>query len=251
MSPRRRVMFAVLAAIAVLAAGGVALRAVLRHGPARTPAQDRPGAVLLVPGYGGGTDGLDRLAAAIRATGRTASVVALPDGGTGDLAGQADALNAAADAALRRAPSVDVIGYSAGGVVARLWVQRHDGVHKARRIVTLGSPHQGARLAAAGAAGLPGACPDACQQLAPGSRLLAQLHSPVPTPPQWLSIWTEQDQTVVPPDSARLAGAVDVDIQQACPGRTVGHGDLPTDDYVTGLVLDAIGTNPIGPAPPC
>ena len=244
-------MFAVLAAIAVLAAGGLALRAVLRREPVRTPDQGEPGAVLLVPGYGGGTGGLDRLAAAIRTAGRTASVVALPDGGTGDLAVQADALDTAVEAALRRAPSVDVIGYSAGGVVTRLWVQRHDGAHKARRIVTLGSPHQGARLAAAGAAGLPGACPAACQQLAPGSALLAQLRSPVSTPPQWLSIWTEQDQTVVPPDSARLAGAVNVDIQDACPGRVVGHGDLPTDDYVTGLVLDAIGTAPIGPAPPC
>ncbi|GAA3454826.1 esterase/lipase family protein [Dactylosporangium matsuzakiense] len=251
MSPRRRLMFAVLAAIAVLSAAGLGVRALLRAEPVRVPAQDALGVVLLVPGYGGGTDGLDRLAAAVRATGRTATVVEMPDGGTGDLTAQADTLDRAATDALRRAPSVDVIGYSAGGVVARLWVQRHDGVHKARRVVTLGSPHQGARLAAAGAAGLPGACPAACRQLAPGSTLLAQLRSPVPTPPQWLSIWTEQDQTVQPPDSARLAGATDADIQQSCPGRPVSHGELPTDDYVTGLVLDAIGPAPIDAAPPC
>lgn len=244
-------MFAVLAAIVVLAVGGFALRGLLRREPVRVPDQGVLGAVLLVPGYGGGTEGVDRLAAAVRAGGRAATVVEMPDGGTGDLVVQADVLDDAVGQALRRAPSVDVIGYSAGGVVARLWAQRHDGVHKARRIVTLGSPHQGARLAAAGAAGLPGACPAACQQLTPGSTLLAQLKSPVPNPPQWLSVWTEQDQTVVPPDSARLDGAVDVDIQQACPGREVAHGDLPTDDYVTGLVLDAIGTAPIGPAPPC
>jgi pimeloyl-ACP methyl ester carboxylesterase len=244
-------MFAVLAAIAVAVAGGLALRAVLHSAPRGVPAQDKPGAVLLVPGYGGGTDGLEGLAAAIRATGRAVTVVEMPDGGTGDLGGQAQTLDAAADAALRTAPSVDVVGYSAGGVVARLWVQRYDGVHKARRIVTLGSPHQGARLAAAGAAALPGACPAACQQLAPGSALLGQLRSPVPKPPQWLSIWTEQDQTVVPPDSARLDGALDVDVQVACPGRQVGHGDLPTDDYVTGLVIDAIGTADIEPPAPC
>jgi triacylglycerol lipase len=244
-------MFAVLAAIVVLAGGGLGVRALLRQEPRHVPDQDTPGSVLLVPGYGGDSSGLDRLAAAIRAAGRTAIVVAMPDGGTGDLAVQADALDRAATDALERTPSVDVIGYSAGGVVARLWVQRHDGVHKARRVITLGSPHQGARLAAAGAAGLPGACPAACRQLAPGSTLLEQLRSPVPAPPQWLSIWSEQDQTVVPPDSARLDGATDVDIQQACPGRPVSHGELPTDDYVTGLVLDAIGPAPIGPAPPC
>src|SRR6185312_13455028 len=191
----------------VLVAAGAGLRALLRTAPLQVPDQDKPGVVLLVPGYGGGTDGLERLAAAIRATGRTATVVEMPDEGTGDLGAQADTLDRAATAALRNSPSVDVIGYSAGGVVARLWVQRHDGVHKARRVVTLGSPHQGARLAAAGAAGLPGACPAACRQLAPGSSLLDQLRSPVPDPPQWLSIWTEQDQTVQPPDSARLDGA--------------------------------------------
>ncbi|WP_432824232.1 esterase/lipase family protein [Dactylosporangium sp. CA-092794] len=251
MSPRRRAMFAVLAAIAVLVTAGLAGRALLRRGPRPIPAQDRPGAVLLVPGYGGDAQPLQRLAATIRATGRTVSVVELPDGGTGDLAAQADALDAAAGEALRGAPSVDVIGYSAGGVVARLWVQDHDGVRKARRIVTLGSPHRGARLAAAGAATLPGACPAACRQLAPGSAVLGQLRTPVPRPPQWLSIWSEQDQTVVPPDSSRLDGAVDADIQALCPGRQVGHGELPTDDYVTGLVLDAIGPAPIGPPAPC
>src|SRR4051794_6023896 len=108
MSPRRRAMFAVLAAIAVLVAGGLGLRAGLGREQVRLPAQDEPGVVLLVPGFGGGTAALDQLAAAIRATGRPATVVALPDGGTGDLTAQADALDVAARAALRGAPSVDV-----------------------------------------------------------------------------------------------------------------------------------------------
>ena len=109
--------------------------------PVARPAQDRPGPVLLVPGYGGSRGGLQRLAARIEATGRSATVLTLVGDGTGDLSAQVALLDAAVDAALAAgAPSVDVVGYSAGGVVAGLWVARDDGAAKARRVVTLGSP---------------------------------------------------------------------------------------------------------------
>jgi triacylglycerol esterase/lipase EstA (alpha/beta hydrolase family) len=147
------------------------------------------------------------------------------------------------DRALRAgAPSVDVIGYSAGGVVVRLWVDRFGGAAVARRIVTLGSPLHGARLAAAGSALAPDACPTACRQLAPGSDLLSRLdRTPLPAGLPWLSVWTENDETVQPPDSARLAGAVNVPVQQLCPDAQVSHGGLPTDPVVTALVLRALG----------
>jgi pimeloyl-ACP methyl ester carboxylesterase len=255
-SPRRRV---VVVAIATLCAGLVAALAVPRLAdrfggrPAGVPAQDRPGPVLLVPGYGGGTGSLERLAERIRETGRQATVVVPPGDGTGDLRGQAAGLDrAVAHALATGAGSVDIVGYSAGGVVARVWVQEHDGAIHARRIVTLGSPHHGARLAVAGAAAVPDACPTACQQLAPGSGLLADLASPVPNPPAWLSVWTADDQTVTPPESARLPGAVNVELQSVCPTARPGHGGLPTDPTVTRLVLDALGAAPLAtPAPGC
>jgi pimeloyl-ACP methyl ester carboxylesterase len=147
--------------------------------------------------------------------------------------------------ALRGGGSVDIVGHSAGGVVARLWVQEHDGAHKARRVVTLGSPHHGATIAAAGVAAASAVCPTACQQLAPGSRLLGGLRMPVPTPPRWLSVWTERDEIVTPPDSARLDGAVNVVVQSLCPDSVVGHGGLPTDPFVSALVLAALGPGPL------
>ncbi|MEV4518163.1 alpha/beta fold hydrolase [Dactylosporangium sp. NPDC049525] len=251
MSPRRRAMFTVLATIAAVLVAALTVRVIAGHRSRGLPDQARPGTVLLVPGYGGGTGALDQLAGALRRAGRTVTVLALPGDGSGDLRRQADTLDDAVDAALRTVSSVDLVGYSAGGVVVRLWVQDHDGVHKARRVVTLGSPHHGAAIAAAGGAALPEACPLACQQLAPGSSLLAGLHSPVPQPPLWMSVWTEQDQTVTPPESARLDGALDVPIQQFCPNRGVSHGQLPTDEYVQDLVVTALGADPLEQPQPC
>jgi triacylglycerol lipase len=84
----------------------------------------------------------------------------------------------------------------------------------------------------------------------PGSRLLAGLAAPVPTPPRWLSVWTVQDRTVTPPESARLDGAVNIPVQSICPDRGLDHGDLPTDGFVTSLVLGALGPGPIAPPDP-
>src|SRR5262245_16544750 len=73
LSPRRRALVvAVVVAVVVGAAFFVSVG--LRAGPEQAgraiPEQDRPGPVLLVPGYGGNTGGVQRLAEQIRATGR-------------------------------------------------------------------------------------------------------------------------------------------------------------------------------------
>jgi triacylglycerol lipase len=249
MSPRRRALAAAVALLAVVAAVAV-LVAALRPGPAQPsglPPQNRLGPVVLVPGYGGGTGALDILASRIRATGRQTIVVRLPGAGTGSLLADAAVLNATVGQALARgAPSVDVIGYSAGGVVALVWARLDDGAAKARRVITLGSPFHGTELAA-GAEGLvPGACPVACQQLTPGSSLLASLRVADPAGlPHWLSLWTTDDTTVTPPDSARLAGAISLPVQSLCPSARISHSQLPTSPVVTAIVLQAIGPGPL------
>jgi triacylglycerol esterase/lipase EstA (alpha/beta hydrolase family) len=256
LSPRRRALVVAVALIAAAAVVAVVVTVALDRpagpGPAGPVPQDRPGPVLLVPGYGGQRSSLAPLAARIRAAGRQAIVVSLPGNGTGDLNADAAALNAAVTMALRAgAPSVDVIGYSAGGVVALLWARQDGGFARARRVVTLGTPFHGTSLAA-GAEGLvPGACPLACQQLVPGSRLLAGIDAaPVPARPRWVSLWTADDQVVTPPASARLAGALNVAIQSVCPAERVSHGQLPADPVVTAIVLQAIGPGPVRPPTP-
>ena len=251
MSPARRLLLQCLALLVLIAAAGLVLSRVLASDPVPTVAapQDRPGPVLLVPGYGGSTTALDVLAGQLRAAGRTATVVALPGDGTGDLRGSADALAAAADAALASgAPSVDVVGYSAGGVVARLWAETAGS--QARRVVTLGSPHHGTEVAALGVAFAPG-LPDRLPAARPRQRP-ARRADETPDGPRWLSLWTDQDTVVTPPDSARLDGALNVVLQELCPGVQVTHGQLPTAPLAQRVVLQALSAEPLAePRPGC
>lgn len=251
LAPARRRL--VLGVVAVVLVAAVALGVVLVRGGGTTGpvAQDQPGPVLLVPGYGGSTNSLLVLAQRLRAAGRDATVVGLPGDGTGDLTEQAGVLDQAADAALARtgAGSVDVIGYSAGGVVARIWARDLDGAEQARRIVTLGSPNHGTQLAGLAAGLLPSRCPTACQQLVPGSALLSGLNAgdEAPAGPEWVSVWTTADQVVTPPESARLDGALNLPVQGVCAGSAVDHDGLPRDEVVGAIVLAQLGSGPTVP----
>ena len=247
---RRRLVVAVL--VLLVAAGLVVVGSLrfLRGSPPAQPvpaAQLRPGPVLLVPGYGGATGGLHSLAERLTAAGRDAAVVPLPGDGTGDLATSANALDVAVRATLARTGdrSVDLVGYSAGGIVVRLWVAAgHAG--EVRRVVTLGSPHHGTSLADLAVSLAPGECPLACAELATDSAVLARLNAGDETPagPTWVSIWTTQDTTVTPPGSARLAGALNLPVQSVCGGAQVTHGELPTAPLVQQMVLSELRAGP-------
>jgi pimeloyl-ACP methyl ester carboxylesterase len=247
-SPRRRVL---LGGAGLLAVTVGIVAGVLGSRGAPEPVAGRPGTVLLVPGYGGSTGSLDELAARIRSTGRTATVVPLAGNGTGDLTVQARVLDGYVNQAIGAGSGpVTVIGYSAGGVVAWLWYVDYGGASRAGKIITLGSPLHGARIAAVGTGFDPGECPVACQQLAPGSALLTQLQQSAQARPPWLSLWSTDDQTVQPPDSARLPGAVNVPLQSVCPGADIQHSQLPTAPLVVGLVLRALASDHVTAPPP-
>lgn len=252
---RRRVVLVLLA----LAVGCAAvLAAVLLPRPSTQAAEpapeERPGPVLLVPGYGGRTTDLQSLADRLRATDRDVTVVALPGDGTGDLAGSAAELDRTATRAMDRTGerSVDVVGYSAGGVVARLWVAG-PGADVARRVVTLGSPHHGTTVADLAVAYAPDRCPLGCQQMATDSELLTRLNAVDETPegPDWISVWTTQDSVVTPPESARLEGALNLPVQSVCAEARLSHGQLPGSPVVQEMVLLQLGAGDpeeLGPA---
>jgi triacylglycerol lipase len=253
LAPARR-RFVLLLVLGVLLAVLVVAAVVVVHAVrdrVRPVSQARLGPVLLVSGYGGSTGAVEPIRRALEAAGRDVVVVPPVGDGTGDLRAQARSLGDQAQAALRRfdASSVDVVGYSAGGVVARSWVRDFGGASVARRVLSVGSPQHGTTLAEL-AVGVAGSCPTACRQLAPDSELMRGLNARDETPagPVFVSVWSSADRTVVPPESARLDGALDFTVQSVCPSARTSHGDLPSDPVVQAALGTTLGT--AAPRPP-
>jgi pimeloyl-ACP methyl ester carboxylesterase len=248
---RRRLVLTVVSVVVVaLLVGVVAL--VLHAGRGSAVAdQSEPGPVVLVPGYGGDVSDLDPLVAEVRRAGRVAVVFRPTGGGTGDLRVQAKRLGDLVDKAIRDndARSVDLVGYSAGGVIVRLYVRYDGGASVVRRVLTIGSPHHGTDVAQL-AQDAVGSCPKACEQLGTNSDLLRRLDAGDETPagPVWFTARSTSDTIVTPTDSAELTGAVNVEVQQLCPAARTGHGELPGDPVVLALLHQTIGT--AAPAPP-
>src|SRR4029453_9569527 len=124
------------ALVLVLAAAVAPAAALGGTGPRGAPeAVRRAGEVpvLVVPGYNGTATSVGTLAARLRAAGREVEGVELPDRGTRDLRTAAEALGRAVDRT--GAARVDLVGYSAGGVVIRVLLADPARALRARRVV--------------------------------------------------------------------------------------------------------------------
>ncbi len=252
LSPARRRLFMLAGALlAVLLVVVVAVLVAHRIGGSTAVDQRAPGAVIVVPGYGGNVSSLDPVVAELRRQGRDVVVFRPTAGGTGDLRVQARGLGELTRATMRRTgdTSVDLVGYSAGGVVARLFVRDDGGARVVRRVLTLGSPHHGTDVAQL-AEDAVGSCPKACEELSPDSDLIRQLNAgdETPTGPRWITVRSSSDRVVTPTASASLSGALDLLVQDVCPGRTTSHGALPGDPVVLATLRSALGTG--APAAP-
>ena len=129
------------------------------------------------------------------------------------------------------AQQVILVGHSMGGPVARAYLRRH-GADKVARIVTLGSPHQGTRLAVLG----PGRN---ARQLRIGNPWLAALAAPgaVPLPAGSVSIFSVHDNYVFPQQAcATLEGARHVAI------GGVSHLGMAFSPVVLGKLLEVLET---------
>ena len=196
--------------------------------------------MILVHGYGGAPASMEAIEQRLRSEGREAVSIQLPDGGMGDILESARAVDEAVRAT--GSDTVDLIGFSLGGVVVRTYVAELGGAAHARYAITLAAPHHGTDIAGFAAFADPGACTGACRQLAPDSEFLAELNDPDETPegPAFVAIWTDQDQTVTPPDSAELDGAVNIKIQDVCPDAAVDHGELVREPVVLGVIVETL-----------
>lgn len=240
LSPRRRLL---LAAAALLAVAATVAGLLVALWPDRQPTPEGVVPVVLVHGYDGTPASFDVLSRRLRSSGRQVVVVQLPDRGTGDIEVSAGVVARAVDRT--GASRVDLVGYSAGGIVVRAYLDQPGVAARARHVVLLGAPNHGAQLASLAALLGPRLCAGACAQLVPGSALLARLNQLIrgnefPAGPDVTSIWTAVDRTVTPPSSAVLAGARNVRVQDVCADSAVDHGALVRDPLALGLVLRAL-----------
>jgi triacylglycerol lipase len=97
------------------------------------------------------------------------------------------------------ADRVVLVTHSMGGLVARAYLRRH-GSSRVAQLVTLGSPHRGTTVARLGYG-------RNAREMEPDSTWLRRLNASEVLPVQALSVWSRDDEFIVPHDSGRLAGA--------------------------------------------
>jgi triacylglycerol esterase/lipase EstA (alpha/beta hydrolase family) len=206
--------------------------------------------VILVHGYGGTSGSMATIKARLEREGRAVVAVDLPNGGEGDITESARVVAEAVEAT--GSPTVDLIGFSMGGVVVRSYLEDF-GVARVRYVIALASPNHGTDVAGLAAFADPGACSGACAQLAPESEFLEELNDPDETPegPAFVTVWTEEDQTVTPPESAVLDGALNVKIQDVCPDSRIDHGEVARDPAVLGIIVTTLTGAMAGPPTDC
>jgi triacylglycerol lipase len=95
--------------------------------------------------------------------------------------------------------TLDLVGFSMGGIVSRYYMQRLGGVERVQRFITVASPHQGTWTAY-------GRQNPGANQMQPKSAFLTDLEKDVETLQRvnFTSIWTPLDLMIFPAKSSEL-----------------------------------------------
>lgn len=132
---------------------------------------------------------------------------------------------------------VHVVGHSLGGLIARYLLQCAGGDTSIDTLVTLGTPHEGTRLADLGAVY------PLFGQLCPGSALMRELAAPAPgCRSRIVAVATDAD-VVIRPYRAALLHHRDLDVQNVTL-HGVGHLSLASHPATLNLITAAVTGNP-------
>lgn len=101
---------------------------------------------------------------------------------------------------------VDLVGHSLGGLVSRSLAQKRP--EFVNRVIALGTPHKGTYTA------FLGFFTKSARQMIPGSKYLKELNSmPLPDSVRFYSVYSLKDLAIIPRDSAKLDGAINIPIE--------------------------------------
>ncbi len=193
--------------------------------------------ILMVHGLGGHRGNFIGMQAMLRLSGRTRTY-ALGFPAEMTLEAQAEAVRRTVQEILRvnrlgKKGRVDLVAHSMGGLVARLALVEKSTRARVRVLVTLGTPHAGTFVARFGASAH-------IRELRPGSETLRTLKRQLPWrhPPRLVCLWSPSDVFLLPPTSACVEGAENVEM----PGFT--HLSYLVHPRAAKAVLDALGPAP-------
>jgi triacylglycerol lipase len=171
------------------------------------------------------------LSQALRRAGRTVLLVELqPNFGQLPITAYAEQFDHFVKQHLGCTPTIDVVGFSMGGVVERAWLTLFGGYQRTRKFLSISSPHAGTLWANL-------LCFDGIVDMRVGSDLITQLDARhhLLSKLEVITIRTQSDGVIIPPDSASLPNATNhvVDV--------IGHFTMLFDRGVHELTVRALG----------
>lgn len=188
---------------------------------------------------------------ALKAQGYDVTVYVPPSSGLDDIGLYAKQLAEVVGKVRREkeATQVDLIGHSEGGVTARRYVKDQLDGAPVHTLISLGSPQQGTDIGSLSTllrlAGLQFWLPG-LEQLISGSKFLNELNAGDATPGEvrYVTIGTELDMVTQPVAHAGIPGAENVIVQEACPGRDIGHFGLLDDGWALQVITSVLAGGP-------
>lgn len=120
-----------------------------------------------------------------------------------------------------------IVGFSMGGIVARQYIQNHEGYKRVKTFISIGSPHKGSMLAF---------CfnRQTCIHLRPNSSLIKQLNEHLEhlQKVECVTLWTPQDMVIVPSSHCKLGLGEEIQVKE------LRHGKLPENKDVLRIVAE-------------
>ncbi|WP_373540557.1 esterase/lipase family protein [Chamaesiphon sp.] len=132
--------------------------------------------------------------------------------------------------------SIDLLGFSMGGIVTRYYIQRLGGIDRVQRFVTISAPHRG--TIAAHFSLRPG-----CMQMRPDSDFMRDLNSDVDrlNSLNFTSLWTPFDLIILPPNSSELGIGTEIAVP------VVAHPLMVSDRRILQLIAHALSQPIVSP----